>query len=100
MNSFRTVFQRVSRNAFQAKRSMAGHAHSGPNKWAAANKEFGIELHEASNFHKGAANILLVTMWVWVMYRTKEDKGKMFVSNSIFRRREFVLLLFFYCVYI
>ena len=59
-----------------AQRRFAGSSH-GPNKWDAANKEFGIILHEPHWFHRGAANFLLITMWFWVLYRIRDDKGKM-----------------------
>ena len=74
---------RIARNLGKItyKRFGGGHAHHGPSKWDAANKEFGIELHEPSIFHKGAANSLLLLMWLWVMYRIREDKGKMLVSS-------------------
>ena len=75
------------------KRFGGGSAHHhGPSKWDAANKEFGIDLHEPSMFHKGAANSLLLLMWLWVMYRIREDKGKMLVRLCFYVLRLFLYL--------
>lgn len=80
-NFLRNMTGRMSRVASATqKRHGGGGSHHGPNKWAAANKEFGIELHEPAMMHKASANFLLLVCWVWVMYRIKEDKGKMMVS--------------------
>jgi hypothetical protein len=72
----RSVFNFASRASKATQRRFAGsHGHAG--RWEAANKEFGVTLHEAHWFHRGAANFLLIVMWTWVMYRIREDKGKM-----------------------
>lgn len=72
----RNLFQFVNHATKATQRRFASHGHAA-NKWDAANKEFGVVLHEAHWFHKGAANFLLIVMWTWVMYRIREDKGKM-----------------------
>jgi hypothetical protein len=67
----------LARNFTARFRKFSGGGHHHGKNHHNSNEYGGIDPH-VSVFHERAGAFLLITMYLWVMYRLKEDKGKLF----------------------